>query len=85
MWVNRLSVGNFQTSVAGDVESFRNQTQLVQHGGVDVGHIVAIFHGVKAQLIGGSVDHTTLDAACRGCSRSLAVSSLLMADGFDIR
>ena len=38
------------------------ETELMQNGGVDVGDVMPIFHGVKPDLVGRSVNDAPLDA-----------------------
>ena len=42
--------------VAGDLEAVGVEPKLVEDGGVDVGDVVAVFDGVEAELVGGTVD-----------------------------
>src|SRR5438477_570521 len=37
----------------------------MEHGCMDVGNVMAVFDGVKADLIGGPVDDSAFDAATR--------------------
>src|SRR5207247_8997123 len=39
------------------------ESQLAQHGGVDVGDVVAVLHGVEADLVSGPVHDAAFDAA----------------------
>ena len=49
--------------MAGNFEPARVEAELVQHGGVDVGDVVAVFDGVEAELVGRAVGDAPLDAA----------------------
>src|SRR6266446_3577131 len=56
---------DFQALLAWHHQPPRIQPQLVQHGGVDIGHIMAFLHGVETEFIGCAVSHAALDpAAC---------------------
>jgi len=54
---------DFESFPAGDLEPTGVETKLSEDGCVDVSDVVSIFRGMKAKLIGGSVDDTTLDSA----------------------
>ena len=60
---DRLAVVDLEPFAAGDLELARVEAELVQDRGVDVGHVVAIFDGVEADLVGRAVDDAPLDAA----------------------
>src|SRR5438046_1864752 len=47
----------------GDLQEVRVEAELVEDGGVDVRHIVAVLDGMEAELVRGAVRHTALDAA----------------------
>ena len=48
---------------AGDFQTTRVQSELVQDGRVDVGDIVPIFDRVKSELVGRAMRHSSLDSA----------------------
>ena len=54
---------DFQPLLAGHFEPARIESQLVQHGGVDVGDVVPVFHGMETQFIGRAMYYAALDAA----------------------
>ena len=69
-----LAAVNVDSLPAGNFESLRIETPLMQHRRVDVGDIVWIFDGVKAKLIGHAVSHAALDvAACQPTGEGLRV------------
>ncbi len=69
-----LAAVNVDSLPAGNFESLRIETPLIQHRRVDVGDVVWIFDGVKAKLIGHAVSHAALDAAaCQPTGEALRV------------
>ena len=61
--LNHAAVFHLQPLAAGNFQSPRIEPQLVQHRGVDVGHVVAVFDGEEAELIGRPVHDAALDSA----------------------
>src|SRR5712672_3276313 len=59
----RLAVVNLDALAAGDVEALGIEPELVKDRGMNVGDIVAVFYGMEANLVGGAVDDSGLDAA----------------------
>ena len=50
----------------------RVEAQLAQHGGVNVGDVMAFIDRMKADFVGGPVDHATFDAtACQPGTKAL--------------
>jgi len=45
---DRLAKVDFQPFLTRDFEPARIESELVQHGGMDVGNIVPVFHGMEA-------------------------------------
>src|SRR5439155_10871962 len=54
---------HLQALAAGDLQLARVESELLQHGGVQVGDVVTTVDRVEAQLVGGAVGHAALDAA----------------------
>ena len=60
-----LAVIDVETFSAGDFESPRIKTELIQHRGVDVGDVMAVHSSVKTEFVGCSVYHTPwVDLRC---------------------
>src|SRR5207248_7589268 len=59
-FLDRPAQLDLQPLAAGHLEPVRVEAELVQHGGVDVGHVVAVLDRVKAQLVGRAVDDPAL-------------------------
>ena len=57
------AVVDVETLAAGDVQLGGVETELVENGGVDVGNVMWVFNGVKAQFIGCAMNYTGLYAA----------------------
>lgn len=57
-----LAVVDFQTAAAGHFELSAVQAHQVQHGGMQVGHVVGRFQGMKAKLVGLAMHRAALDA-----------------------
>ena len=53
--VQPLAAGDFHVAVV--------EAEEVEGGGVDVGNVVPVFHGVEAELVGCAMDDATFDAA----------------------
>ena len=53
--LNRLPEINLQPLLARDFELVWVEAELVQDGGVQVGDVVAVFDGVKADFVGRTV------------------------------
>src|SRR5437762_2435215 len=60
---NWLAVVDFKALATGHFEAPRIEAHQVQHGGVDVGDVVAVLDGVEADLVGDAVGNAALDAA----------------------
>ena len=60
--MNRRSVVDFQAFSAWDIEPLGVEAEQVQHGGVDIGHVMRVLDGMKAEFIGGPMHHSGLDA-----------------------
>jgi hypothetical protein len=58
--LNRLPEINLQPLLARDFELVWVEAELVQDGGVQVGDVVAVFDGVKADFVGRTVGHASL-------------------------
>ena len=61
--LNHFAVIDFKPFAAGYLESPRIKPELMQDSGVNIGNVVAMFDGVKAQFIRGAVLHTGFNAA----------------------
>ena len=57
-----FAVVHVEAFAAGDFQAARVEAELMQHRGVDVGDVMAILDGVKAQFVGDTVLHAALDA-----------------------
>src|SRR5579872_1508181 len=60
---DRLAKVDFKPFLTWHFEPARIEPQLMQHGGVNVGDVVAIFHRMEAQFVCGAMHHAALDAA----------------------
>jgi hypothetical protein len=60
---NRTAKIDLQPLASGDFQLAGSEPQLVQNRGVQIGYVMAILHGVEAQLVGGAVCHAAFDAA----------------------
>ena len=60
---DRFAEIDFQPLVAWNFEPARVEAELVQERGVDVGHVMTIFDGVEADLVGRAMDDAALDPA----------------------
>src|SRR5262249_47557575 len=61
--LNRLAVVDLQPFLAGHVERAVVEAELVQHGGVDVGDVMAVCDRMEADLVGGAVGQAALNSA----------------------
>jgi hypothetical protein len=43
---------SFESFAARDFEAARIESELVEYGGVQVGHVVALFRGVETEFVG---------------------------------
>src|SRR5678815_1942874 len=59
---DRIAVVDVQAFLAWNFQAAWIESQLVEHGGVDVGDVVAVLHGVEAEFVSGAVDDAALDA-----------------------
>ena len=59
--LDRLTEVDFQPFVAGNLEPARVEAKLVQQRGVDIRHVMTVFDGVEAKLVGRTVDDSSLD------------------------
>lgn len=50
--VDRFAEIHFESFVAGDFEAARVQAELFEHGGVDIGDVMAVDYGVEAEFVG---------------------------------
>src|SRR5580765_8687881 len=62
---DRIAVVDIQALLAWNFQAAWIESQLMEHGGVDVGYVVAVLHGVEAEFVRGAVDDASLDA-CAG-------------------
>src|SRR5262245_28440763 len=60
---DRPAVLDLQALPPGDLQAAGVEAEEMEDRGVDVGDVVTILDGVKAQLVGGAVDDTAPDAA----------------------
>ena len=61
--VDDFSEVAFEAFAAGDFEAAWVEAELVQYGGVDVGHVVPVLDAVEPDLVRLPVDHAALDPA----------------------
>ena len=61
--LDRVAVIDLETLSAGDFKPARIETELLHHGRVDVGHVVAVLDGVESEFIGGTDDGAFAHAA----------------------
>jgi hypothetical protein len=54
---------HFYPFVSRDFQLPRVKSQLLEHSGMNVGHIVAILHGVETDLIGSTVCDASFDSS----------------------
>ena len=60
---DRVTIVDFQSLPAGDFETARIDTELLHNSRMNVGDVVPILNGVKAEFVGGSVDSAAFDSA----------------------
>src|SRR3954451_11143942 len=61
--VNDAAVFHLHAFATWYFQAPRIEAKLVQDGGMDVGHVVAILHRRKAELIGRTMDDSAFNAA----------------------
>src|SRR5262245_61487358 len=62
-FLNHCPVVDVEALAAGDFELARVEPELVQDGGVDVGHVMSVLDRVEPDLVGHSVNDPALDPA----------------------
>ncbi len=76
---DRFAVVDVQPFAAGNFQLARIETELRQDRGVDVGHVVAVLHSVKADFVGCSVNHAPFQARTRhpdGEAKDMMIASV---------
>ena len=58
--MDRIAEINIKSLVAGDFELTRVEAELMQDGRVDVGDVVPVFDGVKANLVRRAMSNSAL-------------------------
>src|SRR5579864_6462424 len=59
---DRIAVVDVQALLPGHLKPPWIEAQLMEHRGVNVGHVVAVLHGIETEFVGGAVDNTLLDS-----------------------
>src|SRR6266566_223054 len=73
---------DLQALVAGDFQLVRIEPQLMEHGGMNIRHVVAVLHGMEAEFVGGAVSDSALEAAAghqRGEAERMMIAALAVA------
>ena len=79
--VDGSSVVHFQAFSARDLQTSRIQTQLMQHGRMQVGDVVSVFDRMEAEFVGRAVNDSALHAAARPAAHGESIRMVIAAVG----